>query len=331
MDRFQFHRFTEAVKASLLGKHSREVLVFLFFVIVSAGFWLMQTLNESYEVELEFPLQLEKVSEGTVITSDLPEAVHVTLRDKGTTLLRYVLRRQPTLRIDFSAHDRGASFGCVGVPHSEVQKQLAHVLESSSRIVSLRPDTLEYYYSRGLKKRVPTAFRGNLETDPQHYLRTVRCEPDSVTVWGEESFLDSLTEVPTVVTNLNDLKANISRKVALVPKRGVKYDPQEVVLTAEVDEYTTKTVQVPIIGTNFPGGLTLRTFPATAAVTFRVGVKDLKKYEADNFVLTATYEELMALQDSALQLRLRSVPEGVALISIQPEYVQYLIEQTEDE
>lgn len=331
MDRFQFHRFTEAVKASLLGKHSREVLVFLFFVIVSAGFWLMQTLNESYEVELEFPLQLEKVSEGTVITSDLPEAVHVTLRDKGTTLLRYVLRRQPTLRIDFSTHDSGASFGCVGVPHSEVQKQLAHVLESSSRIVSLRPDTLEYYYSRGLKKRVPTAFRGNLETDPQHYLRTVRCEPDSVTVWGEEGFLDSLTEVPTVVTNLNDLKANISRKVALVPKRGVKYDPQEVVLTAEVDEYTTKTVQVPVIGTNFPGGLTLRTFPATAAVTFRVGVKDLKKYEADNFVLTATYEELMALQDSALQLRLRSVPEGVALISIQPEYVQYLIEQTEDE
>jgi YbbR domain-containing protein len=152
-----------------------------------------------------------------------------------------------------------------------------------------------------------------------------------VTVWGEESFLDSLTEVPTVVTNLNDLKANISRKVALVPKRGVKYDPQEVVLTAEVDEYMTKTVQVPVIGTNFPGGLTLRTFPATAAVTFRVGVKDLKKYEADNFVLTATYEELMALQDSALQLRLRSVPEGVALISIQPEYVQYLIEQTEDE
>ena len=331
MDRFQLHRFTDAVKASLLGKHSREVLVFLFFVIVSAGFWLMQTLNETYEVELDFPLQLENVNEGIVITSELPEAVHVTLRDKGTTLLGYVLRRQPAVKIDFSAHEKGSSFGCVGVPHSEVQKQLAHLLESSSRIVGLRPDTLEYYYSRGLKKRVPTVFRGNLETDPQHYLRTVRCEPDSVTVWGEESFLDSLTEVSTVVTNLSDLKSNFSRRIALMPMRGVKYDPQEIVLTAEVDEYTTKTVQVPVIGTNFPGGLTLRTFPATAAVTFRVGTKDFKKYEADNFVLTATYEELMALQDSALHLRLRSVPEGVSLISIQPEYVQYLIEQTEEE
>lgn len=331
MDRFQLHRFTEAVKASLLGKHSREVLVFLLFIIISAGFWLMQTLNETYEVELDFPLQLENVNEGMVITSELPEAVHVTLRDKGTTLLRYVLRRQPAVKIDFSSHDKGASFGCVGVPHSEVQKQLAQVLESSSRIISLRPDTLEYYYSRGLKKRVATAFHGNLEADPQHYLRTVRCEPDSVTVWGEESFLDSLTEVPTVVTNLNDLKATVSRKIALMPMRGVKFDPQEVLLTVEVDEFTTKTVQVPVVGTNFPGGLALRTFPATASVTFRVGVKDLKKYDADNFVLTATYEELMASQDSALHLRLRSVPEGVSLISIQPEYVQYLIEQTEEE
>ena len=332
MGRIQIQRAVETVKAFLLSKRSREALVFIFFVVISAGFWLMQTLNETYDIEVEYPLQLVNVDEGTVITSDLPETVHVTLRDKGTSLLHYYfVRHKPAVTIDFASHDKGVSFGRVGVTHSEVQKQLLQLIEPSSRIVGLRPDTLEYYFSRGGKKRVPIVFRGSVQVDHLYYLADVRCEPDSVTVWGEEHFLDSLTEVATVVTNLSGLKATTMRKVALLPMRGAKFDPPEVTLTAEVDIYTTKTVQVPIVGTNFPGGLSLRTFPATASITFRVGAKDFQKYEAENFVLTTTYEELLALPDSMLHLQLRSVPEGVSQIRIQPENMQFLIEQTEEE
>jgi hypothetical protein len=87
---------------------------------------------------------------------------------------------------------------------------------------------------------------------------------------------------------------------------------------------------VPIIGTNFPAGYTLRTFPPSAQVSFRIGAKDYKSVTADNFVLTATYEELLTLPDSVLHLQLRSIPEGVSQVRIQPEAVQFLIEQVEE-
>ena len=61
-----------------------------------------------------------------------------------------------------------------------------------------------------------------------------------------------------------------------------------------------------------------------------MGAKDYKTITEDNFVLTATYEELMALRDSILPLQLRSVPDGVSQVRIQPETVQFLIEQTEE-
>ena len=93
---------------------------------------------------------------------------------------------------------------------------------------------------------------------------------------------------------------------------------------------TEKQVEVPVVGTNFPAGFSLRTFPATAVVAFRVGSKDYKRITREQFVITATYEELMALPDSILTLKLRSVPEGVSQVRIQPQHVQFLIEQTEE-
>jgi len=332
MDRNRFNNFLEATKAFLLSRRSREALVFAFFVLISAAFWLMQTLNETYDMEIAVPLTLEGVPQGTVLTTELPEAVHVTVRDKGTSLLKYYVRRTPIrLTFDFEAHDLGEDFGHVTLNHNEVQKQLQAKVESSSRVVAIRPDTLEYFYTRGVERRMAVAFRGHIQPNPLYYLAEVRCDPDSVTVWGEKHFLDSLTSVATVVTNIQGLTETTSRQVQLASIRGVKFEPAEVQITAVVDVFTQKSVQVPIVGTNFPGGYSLRTFPASATVSFRVGAKDFKDITADNFVLTATYEELLSLPDSMLTLKLRSVPDGVSHVRITPSAVQFLIEKTQDE
>ena len=89
-------------------------------------------------------------------------------------------------------------------------------------------------------------------------------------------------------------------------------------------------MSVPIIGTNFPAGYALRTFPTSATITFRVGSRDFGRFTKENFVLTATYEELISRPDSTFRLQLRSVPEGVSQVRINPEVVQFLIEQVEE-
>ncbi|MCR4994272.1 MAG: YbbR-like domain-containing protein [Bacteroidales bacterium] len=329
---FDAKRFFDAIKTALLSKRSREVLVFLFFVLISAGFWLMLTLNETYDVELDYPLQLVNVDKDAVVTSDLPEQIHVTLRDKGASLVRYAINRhRPSVDIDFAQHDAGNTYGRISIAHSEVLKQLQQHIAPSTRITAIRPDTIEYYYTRGVKKRVPVIFRGHIEVDPLYYLAGIHCEPDSVTVWGEKHFLDSLTAVSTMVTNMSGLKENTTRTLQLMTFRGAKVEPAEVNVTAEVDIYTQKSVKVPIVGTNFPAGLSLITFPSKATVTFRVGARDFRRYTEEDFVLTTTYEELLSLPDSVLHLELRSVPEGISQIRIEPRSVQFLIEQTDNE
>ena len=42
----------------LLTEKFREFLVFLFFVVVSSGFWVLQTLDGKFETEFSIPLKL---------------------------------------------------------------------------------------------------------------------------------------------------------------------------------------------------------------------------------------------------------------------------------
>lgn len=332
MDRERLQLFGDNLKAFLNSKLSREILVFAFFFIVSAGFWLLQTLHEDYEMEVQIPMSLEDVPMGTVITQELPSEITVKVKDRGSTLLRYYQWRQlPGIEIDFNGHEHRASFGHVVLTHAEIQKAVSQRLQLSTRIVSVHPDTLDYYYTRGMQKRLPVVFRGHVGTSSLHYLESLTVTPDSVTVWGSNELLDSMTSVPTEVTTISGLAENMEQKVALAPIRGAKVEPAEVLLKAEVDIYTEKEVRVPIVGTNFPGGYSLRTFPSSALVSFRVGTKKYSQITSDNFVLTATFEELMALPDSMLTLQLRSIPEGASQVKISPERVQFLIEQTDTE
>lgn len=332
MDRARLQFISESIKAFLLSNKSRELGVFLFFLALSAVFWLMQTLHEDYEMELRIPLTLTDIPAGVVITTEPPAEISITVKDRGSTLLNYYFNRsERVVELAFASHDRGTGFDHVLLSHSEVQKLILPKLLPSTRIIAIRPDTLDYYYSRGIEKRLPVVFRGHVATDPLHYLAEVKLTPDSVTVWGSEKMLDSLQSVSTAATNILDITETTKRMVPIVTQRGIKTKPAEVMVTAEVDFYVENQLKVPVVGTNFPGGYVLRTFPPTVNVSFRVGSRNYKKITAENFVLTATYEELIAQQDSMMTLQLRSIPEGVSQVKISPERVLFLIEQTDNE
>ena len=51
----------QIVKDFLLSNMNKQLLVFLFFVLLSAVFWFILTLNGAYEKELKIPVQIVNV------------------------------------------------------------------------------------------------------------------------------------------------------------------------------------------------------------------------------------------------------------------------------
>ena len=320
------------VREALFGERGRKVLVFLLCLLLSAGFWVVTALRDTFEVELRLPIELTDVPEAVHITTPLPENVIVSVRDKGTTLVSYFGRRSlRPLSFRFEDYDNGAVSGRGQIPLSTVRTAVLHQLDATTTIQSLRPDTLEFYYNRGLHYRLPVCPLGTIATSSNNYLQEVTVEPDSVDVYAPSHILDTMRCAYTQALTLTELTKTTTQPTRLMPLRGVKYEPAEVEVTAHVDYYAEKSVKVPIIGTNFPPNRRLRTFPSQATVTFRVGSARLREVTSENFVLAFTYEELLHNEPDKLTLHLKSQPEGVANVRIAPQEVDYLIEQTAEE
>lgn len=324
--------FWEKTKRILTSSLSKELLVFLFFLLLSATFWFMQTMDETLETEIKVPLRLVDIPEGVVITSPLPDQLSVTLRDKGALLLRYWRYKVEPLSISFVNYDTGAESGRVRIPGNEVQKRVQEGLQSSSRIQRIAPDTVEFYYNHGRSKIVPVRVTGTISADGQHYLQDVSSQPMAVKVYASAAVLDTLTAVWTKPVALPGLTASASNEVALRPIRGAKQEPDKVRVTATVDMYVENTIDVPIRSSNFPATCSLRTFPSTVQVTYTVGYAQSKLLRKEDFVILMTYDRILTCQRegrSKIPLALRSMPPGVANVRIEPQEVDYLIETSE--
>lgn len=314
------------MKDFLLSDKSREFFVFLFFFFVAGGFWLLQTLNNDYETSFSIPVKLKGVPNNVVITSEPASELRIKVKDKGTVLLNYMLGKSfYPLTLDFA--ESSNSDNRVQLFASQLEKQVSSQLNVSTRLLSMQPDTLEYIYSKGSSKRVPVKLQGTVTAGRQYYLSDTIFHPDSVLVYAPAGVLDTITAAYTRRLSLTDISDTLSQQVPLHTQRGVKYVPQSIEMMLPVDIYTEKTVEVPIVGVNFPAGKVLRAFPSKVQVTFQVGLSRFRQITANDFHIHVSYEELLRLGADKYKVKLFRTPEHVSHIRFNPEKVDFLIEQ----
>ena len=313
----------------LLRLSNRNFLVFVFFLVLSASFWLFLTLNDEYEKDFYVPVKLIGVPDNVVITTDLPKSFKVVVQDKGSQLLNYQYKGLPTLYVDFRNYDRNS--GHVGVPISDLTKVLLQKLMPTTRLVSAKPDRLEYYFNNGLNVKLPVVLKSNLKPEKLYGISSVQVVPDSVTVYALREQLDTMQSVSTVPLVMTNLSANQDLRVNLAKVRGAKCDPGSVRVCINVDQMTEKTVDVPVKWVNFPASKTLRTFPSKVKIIFQVGMSMYRKINAEDFTLVVNYEDLLKETDGNVHLYLKSIPVGVSHVRIVPNQVDFLIEDIVDE
>ena len=321
-----YWRITKQMKDFLLSEKSREFFIFLFFFLVASGFWLLQTLNNDYEAEFSVPVRLRKVPDNVVLTSEPTSKLRISVKDKGTVLLNYMLGKSfYPVTIDFTEYLNDESQ--VRIPASRFAAEVVSQMKASTQLLSIEPDTLEYIYSTGASKRVPVRLAGSVRAGRQYFFPDTLFQPDSVMVYAPEPMLDTIDAAYTQYVTLEDVTDTVHRQLLLQASRGVKLVPSSIQMTLPVDIYTEKTVEVPLQGIGFPAGLALRTFPSKVQITFQVGVSRFRDVTADDFHLYVSYEELRRTGADKYTVRLRDIPEGVSHVRVNPEQVDFLIEQ----
>ena len=317
------------IRLFLFSRGNKEFLIFLFFLALSGAFWLSLTLNDTYEQEFAVPVAVVDVPKNAVLTSDEVDTVKMTIRDKGIFLISYYYGDYlKNIRIHFRSHSHNNGTGTIAA--QELQKIVYSRLFSSSKILSTKPDKLEFYYSYGTKKKVPVRWSGRVIPEELYFISRVEYSPDSVTIYASEEKLDSINMVYTEQLNYANFRDTLSVNCRLSKIKSVKMVPDHVQVNFFTDVLTEERIEgIPVQGINMPEGKTLRTFPAKVAVNFVTGVNVYRNLRPQDFTVVVDYNDIKKNLSEKCDIHLKDVPSGISRARLETTKVDYLIESQE--
>lgn len=320
-------RIFKFIKRLLSHFSGKEFLIFLVCLATSGVFWLMKTLNETYEVEFPVPIHLVGIPKNAVMTSEMSDTARVTVRDKGFTIMLYeTSNKLRPLRLNFSTYANKKT-GHGFVPLTDIQKLIRQQLYSSSFVTGLKIDEQDFYFNYGLNKRVRIRLAGDIEPASDYYLAHVQITPGVATVYASRELLSKIDGISTEELNITNFDDTVVRIVRLKPIMGVKVVPATVKVTLFPDVLTEGSQQVPIVTINKPESLTVRTFPQVMTVKYSVGANVYRQVSPTDFEVYVNYEEIADHPSDKCNLYLRSHSRFARNAHLETNQVDYLIEQ----
>lgn len=334
MDKTKAKELKKKLQGVLMGKRTKDTFIFLFFVLICTIFWFVRELEDSFSTEVVVPIQLTDVPQGVIITTDVPSELRLTIHDKGIELTPLWLREKlDTLHISFRNYDNHETSGHVQLMLPQLQGALRRMLPAGATISSMSPDTVAFYYNRGIHRRLPVRMRGSVEASQQYCVTRTYFTPDSVDIYAPHAILDTMQAAYTERIQLTELNKSGILPIRMNTMRGMRVFPDSVKLHTEIDLLTRESIELPIQGINFPADKTLRTFPSSVKVSYLVPQREARNIDHTEFTVVITYAELLENETSRCRPHLTNTPKGVTGALIDPQEVDYLLESiiTEEE
>ncbi len=319
--------FWRLLRDFLFSKTNKEFLIFVFFIFLSGIFWLSLTLNETYEKEFAVPIRIVGIPKNVMLTSEETDTVRMTIRDKGITLAAYIFGdKLKNVKASFKTHSNPDGTG--DISSQELQKILYQHLESSSKIISTKPDKLEFFYNYGAKKRIPVRWTGRVIPEDLYFISRVKYSPDSVDVYASTGKLDSITLAYTERLNYVNFRDTLLINAQLEKIKGVKMVPDHVRLEFLTDVLTEEKIDgIPVEGINMPKGKILRTFPMKVTVSFVTGINIYRSLKVEDFTVVADYKDIAANPSEKCRIYIKKYPQGISRVHLNIDEVDYLIEE----
>jgi hypothetical protein len=305
---------------------SKDLLSFLLFIALSSAFWWIHALDKERETTLVLPLSYVGVPRNIRISNQLPSTISLIIKDKGLNLYSYA-RRQPKPLVLELGHAVLGKAGFV-INSEQLRAKLSGYLLPSTQLVDLYPNTIFVQHEQLMGKTIPVALFTHLEFAPQYMLSNrIQITPNKIRVFGSKKSLDDLKVVPTEFVQLKEISDTATFTCNLKPKPGLRYLPKEVKVRICVEQFTEKTIQLPINTLNCPNHLRIRTFPAFVNVTYRVGLSQFNTCDRNNIAVCFDYHDLVLAKEGKQKLKVINKRACISNIRIQPQEIEVLLEE----
>lgn len=305
------------------SQRSKDLLLYLIFLLISFIFWLLLTLNNSIQKDFIIDVNVKSIPDSTTLINEMPAQIRASIKDKGSSLLKYSLGRHPVTSINFQDYSENGVFRVSSV---ELKSIIRDIFGSNATIYTISPDSLYSKYTNLPGKSVPVKISCDVKTNYQYVIGgTIKSIPDSVKIYSDRSTLKMINAVNTINFTETDLKDTLVHKTRIRAIKDVRIIPDMVNVIIPVEQLITKNRTIPVIVKNVPENINLITFPSKVTASYLV---PLSKYNRNDYIYAeADYKDLLQKKRSKLHINISSLPEMYKNVSLSVDSVEYIIEK----
>lgn len=298
--------------------------ILLAALVLSSLLWFSLNLNLTYEIERNVPVKIN-ISKPYAVANRLPLDLEVKIKGRGWTLLRLFT----SFSLDFNYEVKAVSNEQIVIL---TKPYLNDVVASGQNltVTYVKPETL--FVKVGMYTEKYVKVLPNIDVECREAYQTVGVpdlDPDSILIGGSPQVIGPLKHVYTEFRFYNKVNASISDMVQISDSLSniIWRSHDRVSLNVKVEltaekEFRNVEVRVP----NVPQEREVLLIPQMISVQLKGGVDQLANLENSKILVTVDFNEVLSDTTGSVAPRF-SLPEGIAVISSQPDKIQYVIKK----
>lgn len=317
-------RLISKIHDAVTSARGKEILLFLLFLMISYVFWLLLTLNNEMQEDIEVPVEIAGIPDSVTVISNIPESLKISVRDKGSALMKYKLGGIKPLKINWADYSQAKNKFLLN--KADLGAKIRDYISSSSQLVTMLPDSISLSYTTTPGRRVAVKVQADLKPIFGSIINgPLTTNTDSVWLFSVEDLPHNLTHVETLPIVRSSLSDTTEITVAIKPLPGVKIVPEEIVVKVPVEPLIARRQMATVIAKNIPDNISLHTFPSRIEIAYLV---PMSEYNSEPYDINAyvDYADIANNTSGKLPVTLSLYPESYHSVEAIPDSVEYITE-----
>lgn len=302
---------------------------FLLFVLLAFVFWMLAKFSKEYEATVLFKVSYTNLPKNKILEKEPIKEIPIHIKGTGFKLISAKLfNKEIQLNAGNLISLKGTKYYMLlNQQELDIEKQL----KSGLSIDYFVKDSIFFNLGYLATKKVPVFIDEEIDFMPGYdFVDEITSKPDSVQISGPDSVLDTIKAIKTVKMMLGEVNSAIHQTVKLLaPNAATKIvdNIDEVEVHAEVDKFTEGVLEIPFEINNLPDDIKINTYPNTIKVSFKVGLSNFNKINANSFTVHCDYAFSQQNNLTYLIPKLNAKSDLVKNVKMIPNKIDFLIQK----
>jgi len=302
-----------------------KLKMFFFFLFISSFIWILSKFSKEFTATVEANLQYTNVPNNTELAKDNPKWVSFDLTTSGFNFI-YFKFKKPSIDINLSRYRKNKEL-VLDISNQEFIKIITTQLKNNIAVKNLSIKNLSVLLEAINSKKVPILLISDISYKSGYkQIENIILQPDSTLITGPKSEIDSVKNIKTKLLKVSDVFSDFNEEIAIESSLNDKIatSVKKVKVIVKVDEFTQKSMTVPIKLINLPNDINIKLIPESIEISFDVTIKNFNKYQEKDFIVICDFKKRNE-EENFMVVELVNKPEDLDEVTIQLNKIDYLI------